>query len=83
MRSRLTVHPMMSRVGVGDAFIPTHPRNPGCRRVEGALCRGQRRVMAINIQLTADSASECFAPTKLFYDRQAETERRAARIPLP
>ncbi|HEX2347709.1 MAG TPA: hypothetical protein VHI51_04660, partial [Ktedonobacterales bacterium] len=57
----LAIDPMVSRVRVRDALIPAHLRNPGRGSVEGALRRGQNRVMAFNVKLDADGTSECFA----------------------
>jgi hypothetical protein len=57
----LAIDAVMRRVGVGDALVPAHPRNPGRRFIEGVLRRGECRVMALNVQLAADGAGECFA----------------------
>jgi hypothetical protein len=82
--ARLTIDAVMRRVGIGDALIPAHSRNPCRRRVKGVLCRGQHRVMAVNVQLTADCAKECFAHkhnvAQVFYTSQTRGE---AAIPPP
>src|SRR5262249_29146616 len=55
----LTVHPMVGSVRVVDALIPTHPRNPGSRIIEGVLRRRQSRLRAVNVQLDTACATEC------------------------
>jgi hypothetical protein len=64
--ARLTLDPMVGRVGIDDTFIPTHLCNPGSRRVEGALCRGQNCLMAIHVHFDGDSAGECTVHMLLF-----------------
>jgi hypothetical protein len=55
----------MRRVGVRDALIPTHSRNPCCGLVEGTLRRGQCGLMAIHIELATDGAREHFFHKKV------------------
>jgi hypothetical protein len=69
----------MRRGGIGDVLIPAHPRNPRGGLVKGTLCHGQCRVMAVNVQLATDGASECFARMHLFYHKQAETDTGRSR----
>lgn len=57
-QSCFAVHAVMRRVGIGDSLVSTHSRNPRRSSIEGALGRGQHRVMAVNVQLTADGARE-------------------------
>ncbi len=64
-QSRLPMHTMVGRIAVGDPRIPAHPRDPGRRFVEGALRRGQNRVMAVNVQLATDGTSERFVHEKM------------------
>src|SRR5262249_2957279 len=63
LQARLIVHPMVGGVGVRHALTPTPSGDPRRRLVEGALCRSQCRVMAVNVQLDTDGASECFVHT--------------------
>ncbi len=65
----------MRRVGIGDALIPAHPRDPGGGLIEGALRRGQCCIVALNVELETDGAGERFGHAVLFYRRQVETER--------
>ncbi|HEY8324626.1 MAG TPA: hypothetical protein VIG77_09070, partial [Ktedonobacterales bacterium] len=55
-----TIHPMMGSIGVRNVFIPAHSRNPCGSRIERLLSRSQCRLMAVNVELDADSASEYF-----------------------
>src|SRR5215813_7445264 len=71
----LAIHPMVSGGGIGDALVPAHPSNPGRRRVEGALCRGQQQFVALNIQLAADGAGESCAHRDTCCHSLVETER--------
>jgi hypothetical protein len=79
----LTIDAVMR--GVGDAFIPAHPRNPCCGGIEGALCRGECRVMAVNVQLATDCASECFAHTDSIADGRASVKWKGEWrfLPMP
>src|SRR5262249_7945819 len=45
--------------GGGDPFLPAHARTPGCRGVKGALCRGERGVVAVHSQFAPTRADEC------------------------
>jgi hypothetical protein len=56
-----SIDTVVRRIGVGDALIPTHGGNPGGRCVEMKLRPLQRLLMAVNVQLDADSSRECFA----------------------
>ncbi|SRR5579875_577639 len=54
----LAVHPMVGRVRVGDMLFPTDRRDPGRRRVTGALGCGQDGFMAVYVKPDADGTSE-------------------------
>ncbi len=55
-RAGFTIRAMVGGRLVGDALTPTHPSDPGCCLVEGALCHGQHLSVAVNVQLAADRA---------------------------
>jgi hypothetical protein len=74
--ARFAIDTVMRRVGVGDAFIPAHSRDPGGGLIEGVLRRSQRYLVAVNAKLAADSAGEGFVHTDVFCYKQAKTERR-------
>ena len=81
VQAGLAVDAVMGGIRIRDVLITTYLRNPGCRRVEGALGRGQCTFMAVNVHLNADSTDECFVHSDRFYHRQLDTERRAALPP--
>ncbi len=56
-----SVDAVMRRVGVGDAFLPTHGGNPGRGGIELLLRLGERGFIPAYVQLDADSSCECFA----------------------
>jgi hypothetical protein len=49
---------VVRHVGISNALRPTHLRNPGRRRVEGALGRGQDGFLAVDVQFDADGTGE-------------------------
>jgi hypothetical protein len=56
----LPIDAVMRCVGVGDALIPTHGGNPGCRGIELLLRLGQCGLIPVYVQLDADSSREHF-----------------------
>jgi len=76
----LTLDAMARGVCIGDALIPTYLRNPASRHVKALLSRGQRRAVPVYIQIDEDSAAAyCAHQRCVFYNRQAETERRVGK----
>jgi hypothetical protein len=56
-----SVDAVMRRVGVGDAFLPTHAGNPTRGGIELLLRLDERGFIPAYVQLDADSSCECFA----------------------
>ena len=77
------LHPVMSRVGVGDALLPAHLGHPRSRLVESLLRGRERRVMAVTIKLDADDAGECVVHKSTIADGHPFVTRERRRRFLP
>src|SRR5262249_852949 len=58
VQARLAVDLMVGGIRVGDVLVPAHPRNPRGCRVAGFLRSGNRRVMAVDVELATDCPNE-------------------------
>lgn len=75
----LPVDAVMGGIGIGDAFLPTHGRNPGRGLVETVLRLLQCRLMTRDIQFHADGSGERFIHKKMVVHLFKEVKRGAGQ----